>query len=416
MLVQLSTLIDHTPRLFLNQTENHRAKMAFKHSLLIENEAWNDKEPIHEDLLNIYFQYIDPLLPILHKPSFFLELQNEQINPVLLNAMYCVSSRWDMKIPSRQDEPRGWNYYLRAVDLLDQQYEPKLSVVQALLLLLKYNEHVRRPGFVWRTRYYFQMIVRITKDLDLQQQQVMGVTIMSEKCTRTFWAVYCYDVMMSIENGTPFHFDLQDLDLDDPQLFMDEEQDKLVHFILLTHIMRTQAKITLFLRQKLDVKLSIKNFLTDWKEEQTFEELTVDLKQSIGMLTAMRSFPREEDMCYGVCFLYLACCFATISLHRPFAFQPTEQSSPHTGHCAEAAFNIRKIVGLIFCCEALEDMYCSLRGIHQILHYLSAAITVFKEGGYKSEMEDLMQIAHYLASTSPVTEITQKKKTDSVYY
>lgn len=161
-----------------------------------------NSEPIQEHLLDIYFQYIDPLLPILHKPSFYHQVKSHQpVSSLLLNAIYCVSSRWDMSIPVREDEPRGWNYYQLAINLLNQQKEPQLSTVQALLLLLKYNEHVRRPGFVWRMRYYFQMIVRMCKDLGLQRDIMFNtsspsVMIELEKRKRTFWAVYCYDVMM----------------------------------------------------------------------------------------------------------------------------------------------------------------------------------------------------------------------------
>ncbi|KAG0747152.1 hypothetical protein G6F57_006618 [Rhizopus arrhizus] len=382
----------------------------------------NEPPPIiRQHLLNIYFQYIDTLLPILHKPSFYHQLNNhEPVSSILLNAIYCVSSRWDMNTPIRDGEPRGWCYYEAAVKLLDQEYEPQLSTVQALLLLLKYNEHVRRRGFLWRTSYYFQMIVRMCKDLGLQRKIVVTsstspkILIELEKRKRTFWAVYCYDVMMSIENGVPFHFNLdKESHVDDPQVLMDEvnDQEKIIHFILLTKIIRCQAQITQFLHQKLDSQWAVKNMLTNWKEEETFEALTNHLKESIGILTSYTSFPEENDMSYAACFLYLASCFATISLHRPFAFQNTPTSSPHTGHCAEAAFNIRRIMGLVFRCEALEDMYCSIRGIHQIMHYVSAAITVFKEGGYESELRDLMQIALYLSSTSPVIEMNNKIST-----
>lgn len=164
---------------------------------------------IRENLLNIYFQFVDPVIPILHKASFLQQLRNqrqgqgsggtEPISHLLLNAIYCVSSRWDLAVPSIGEEPRGWAYYQNAVNLLDQQQEPKLSTVQALFLLLKYNEHVRRPGFIWRTRYYFQMIVRLCKDLGLSRDIICtstNVIVEIEKRKRTFWAVYCYDVMM----------------------------------------------------------------------------------------------------------------------------------------------------------------------------------------------------------------------------
>jgi hypothetical protein len=159
-------------------------------------------EPIRENLLSIYFQFVDPVIPILHKASFLQQLRSRQrISSLLLNAIYCVSSRWDLVVTSVMEEPRGWVYYQNAVNLLDQEQEPKLSTIQALFLLLKYNEHVRRPGFIWRTRYYFQIIVRMSKDLGLSRDIVCTTSNMFieiEKRKRTFWAVYCYDVMMRL--------------------------------------------------------------------------------------------------------------------------------------------------------------------------------------------------------------------------
>jgi hypothetical protein len=119
------------------------------------------------------------VIPILYKPSFSRQLRsNQPISKLLLNAIYCVSSRWDMNVPAVGEEPRGWGYYQHAVNLLDQQPTAELSTVQALLLLLKHNEHVRRPGFVWRARYYFQMIVRMCKDLGLTRDIVCTTTNM----------------------------------------------------------------------------------------------------------------------------------------------------------------------------------------------------------------------------------------------
>ncbi|KAG1141429.1 hypothetical protein G6F36_015697 [Rhizopus arrhizus] len=116
------------------------------------------------------------------------------------------------------------------------------------------------------------------KDLGLQRKIVVAsntspkIMIELEKRKRTFWAVYCYDVMMSIENGVPFHFQLdKESHVDDPQVLMDEvnDQEKIIHFILLTKIIRCQAQITQFLHQKLDAQWAVKNMLTHWKEEET---------------------------------------------------------------------------------------------------------------------------------------------------
>ncbi|RCI06642.1 hypothetical protein CU098_006092, partial [Rhizopus stolonifer] len=367
-------------------------------------------EPIQAHLLALYFDYIDPLLPILHKPSFYSQIENGYpVSSLLLNAIYCVSSRWDMNIPTT-GEPRGWNYYQKAMCLLEDQNESQLSTVQALLLLLKYNEHIRRPGFLWRTRYYFQMVVCMSKNLGLEHHVSMEAVspeyaIELEKRKRTFWAAYCYDVMMSIEYGTQFHLIKGKEKVEDPQPLYEEDQKKIIHFILLTKIVCCQEKITEFLRRKLDPQLTVTNYLTEWNEQEALSELTQQLKKSIALVFSLTCFPQQNNMSYAVCFLSLACYYAIITLHRPLAFKDTDESETHTQYCKEAAFNIQRIMHIVLESEATEDMYCSIRGIPQILHYLSAAMTVFKETGDQNELNTLLPIVYRLASISPVTEM-----------
>ncbi|CEP08482.1 hypothetical protein [Parasitella parasitica] len=352
---------------------------------------------LRENLLSIYFQFVDPLIPILHRPSFLQQLRAGKVNDLLLNAIYCVSSRWDLAMPSSVgEEPRGWVYYQKAVHLLDQQGEPKLSTIQAVFLLLKYNEHVRRPGFSWRTRYYFQMIVRMSKDLGLSRN-IAATTdqiVDMERRKRTFWGVYCYDVMMSVENGSLPSFSNVDCSVDIPHVLQDEAQegDKIIHFILLIKIMRTQSDIIEFLHIKHYKKMAV-----HWNQDKQFHKLSNELATTISLITSTAKFPQKENMCYTVCFLYLASCFATILLYRHVADQ--------SEHCLEAALNIKTITELILECNAFEDMYCSMRGIQQIVHFLSAAVTVFKEQEAAMAYNSTLGLAQKLASISPVTEV-----------
>ncbi|KAL9550532.1 hypothetical protein MBANPS3_004695 [Mucor bainieri] len=351
---------------------------------------------VKENLLSIYFQFVDPLIPILHRPSFLQQLRNKSISHLLLNAIYCVSSRWDLAMPSVGEEPRGWVYYQKAIHLLDQQGEPRLSTVQAIFLLLKYNEHVRRPGFAWRTRYYFQMIVRMVKDLGLPR----NITVTAEELVdmerrkRTFWAIYCYDVMMSVENGTLPHFSNADCSVDIPHVLQDEAQegDKIIHFILLTKIMRNQSDIVQFLHTKYHQKMAF-----DWDQDKQFRKVSNDLGTTISLITSTTKFPQKETMCYTICFLYLASCFATILLYR--------HCNDHHKQCMEAALNIKLITELVLDCDAFEDMYCSMRGIQQIVHFLSAAITVFRDQEATTQYKSTLQLAQKLASISPATEV-----------
>lgn len=147
---------------------------------------------IKHDLIKIYFEFVDPVIPILHKPSFLYRIQQQ--DPLLLNAIYCIASRWNF---TTNEEPHGWNYYQQAVQLLQHHQSMTIATIQALFLLLKYNEHVRRPGFIYRTQFYFQMITHMVEHLPCDAVQLQQ----EEEIKRTLWAVYSYDVMMRYDDS-----------------------------------------------------------------------------------------------------------------------------------------------------------------------------------------------------------------------
>jgi hypothetical protein len=172
--------------------------------------------------------------------------------------------------------------------------------------------------------------------------------------------------------------------MDIPRVLFDEaqEREKMVHFMLLTKITRNQFDIIHYLHSK----------------SNNFDQLSNQLSTTIALITSTAQYPNKEIMCYTVCFLYLTFNFTIILLYRPFINNYRE-------HCTKAALQIQHITKLVFECNALEDMYCSIRGIQQIIHYLSAAITIFKLCDMNQEYLDTMQLANSLASTSPLTEL-----------
>ncbi|KAI8640832.1 hypothetical protein BD408DRAFT_347229 [Parasitella parasitica] len=236
----------------------------------------------------------------------------------------------------------------------------------------------------------------MSKDLGLSRNinATADQMIDMEKRKRTFWAVYCYDVMMSVENGSSPSFSHVDCSVDIPHVLQDEaeESDKIIHFILLTKIMRNQSDIIEFLHIKYHKKMAI-----HWDQDTQFHKLSNELETTISLITSTAKFPQKESMCYTVCFLYLASCFTTILLYRHVADQRE--------HCLEAALNIKIITELILECNAFEDMYCSMRGIQQIVHFLSAAVTVFKEQEATMAYNSTLELAQKLASISPATEV-----------
>ncbi|CAO3592041.1 unnamed protein product [Absidia cylindrospora] len=143
---------------------------------------------IHFDLISTYFGQVHPYFPVIHQDSFCLDLNNT--SPLLLNAIYAIASRWsdmdgllfsaDPTLTQEQQQSSSSSsqkrnassfslkYYNDAIALVELYMDaPRLSTIQALLLIIRYQELVRRPGFFSRTRFYLGLVVRMCNDLGL---------------------------------------------------------------------------------------------------------------------------------------------------------------------------------------------------------------------------------------------------------
>lgn len=150
------------------------------------------------DLIQSYLENVHPSLPFIQKSS----LNQPQLSTLLLNAIYAVSSRFvNSSAATQNNDPPGWSYYKKALSLIDSYADaPRLSTVQALVLLAKYHEHIQRPGFFWRTKFFIQLAVKMSSNLGLWKKPDSGTQpscgFEYEMRARTFWALYAYEVLM----------------------------------------------------------------------------------------------------------------------------------------------------------------------------------------------------------------------------
>ncbi|KAI9488537.1 fungal-specific transcription factor domain-containing protein [Zychaea mexicana] len=416
---------------------------------------------IHTDLLSTYFEHIHPYLPIIHRPTFQKQLQENKICELLLYAMYAVASRWQQHqqqqqqvshMQQQQQNPAGWTYYESAFKLLDNCADaPRLSTVQALILMIKYHEHVRRPGFFWRTRFYFQLIVRMCQDLQLyrlhhqhrhHRSNSSNSSITSngssngdqlhaadtEQRSRLFWAVYAYDVLTSTEQGTVANFTKASVDF--PQLLPEEdgtERDVITYFHWTAKIAHIHGKILTFLRSKYGQGaedpssdsgggggngnsednnstngVAIRT-LTTAQEQKQRDNLVSNIDElGKAMSAAIRQPPSADDKSssakqypyYASRFLYMSFHFTAILLHRPYG----EASAYHREQCFIAALAITQIASELIQTGGVECLYYCPRGVQQVIHYLAASITIHR----------LLTSPSVLASTATATRSIQK--------
>ncbi|KAG2223886.1 hypothetical protein INT45_012759 [Circinella minor] len=401
------------------------------------NNMFAKPSDIRNDLLSTYFDHVHPYLPIIHRPTFQKQLQENKICELLLYAMYAVASRWNninnqknntSSNPSHSNissninnhiEPIGWTYYESAFKLLDHYADaPRLSTVQALILMIKYHEHVRRPGFFWRTRFYFQLIVRMCQDLELDRHQHdQSQTTETEQRSRLFWVVYAYDALTSTEQGTLMNF--TNCSIDFPQQLPEEdgrERDIITYFHWSAKIAHIHGKILTFLRSKYgqgseefydgssnnsdyddnnnNKHVGTKRPIFSTTMSRTTLSITQERKQrdhlahsieelgkamfaAVGQpqsCTDDRSFSTKQYPYYASRFLYMSLHFTSILLHRPYG----ETSLNHRDQCSTAALAITQIANELVQTGSVECLYYCPRGVQQVIHYLAASITIHR--------------------------------------
>lgn len=116
---------------------------------------------IQPDLIESYFRHVHPFLLVLHKPSFFRRLHDpkDPVPDFLLAAMYAVASHY---VPGREEDGRRY-FQLWLSRLDDTMDKPRLSTIQALLMIIKYQEGVKNTGFYFRTYMYTQMVIVLAR-------------------------------------------------------------------------------------------------------------------------------------------------------------------------------------------------------------------------------------------------------------
>ncbi|KAK2741041.1 hypothetical protein FQN57_005778 [Myotisia sp. PD_48] len=113
-----------------------------------------------------FFNHIHPYVPVLHKSDFYLQWKRERwdISPLLLASLFACTARIST-------DPSKVYQWLALANKLEPEFmeAPRLSTVQALLLLLKAREAMPRKGYYYRSWQTVKILVSMSKDLDLHE-------------------------------------------------------------------------------------------------------------------------------------------------------------------------------------------------------------------------------------------------------
>ncbi|KAI9282743.1 fungal-specific transcription factor domain-containing protein [Sporodiniella umbellata] len=345
-----------------------------------------------DPLIGIYFEYVHKHIPMIHKKTFMTQMSGALNTPsrLLVYAMCAVASKWspDQKSYSGNNLiPPGYPYYQKALGLLDEFFDvPRVSTIQALVLLVKYQEYFQRVGYFHRSYAYLGIAARMCLDLGLPEIEGDGVE--AETGKRTFWAVFTYDLFMSIEQGRTTYFDTLKCNAGYPTVTTDEGpmyEDIIANqstFIQLAKILSITYSI---LRRFTIRKKSQDNQLTQSQiiEEQSslfsihthLENFFYEISQDsfVEPQTAQDPYIGHIYITYYFCIILLHQGYMETQLDKTeFNFMPY----PHQRLCVNAAYNITRIV------ESLQKKFpvyvftLPIRGVQHAIHCLSIAANI----------------------------------------
>ncbi|KKK23780.1 C6 finger domain protein [Aspergillus ochraceoroseus] len=154
----------------------------------------------------IYFDDIHPYVPVVHRSHLYYQWQHERksISPLLLEALFACAGRLS-------DDPSQGAQWLALANRHESSFMdvPRLSTIQALLLLLKARESLPKKGYYYRSWQTVKTMISMAKDLDIHEHynlhsEEKSCNLSSIEClvqTRVWQILIVVEVMIGAPQG-----------------------------------------------------------------------------------------------------------------------------------------------------------------------------------------------------------------------
>ncbi|KAF8244921.1 hypothetical protein K440DRAFT_479871, partial [Wilcoxina mikolae CBS 423.85] len=163
--------------------------------------------PHGQKLLKLYFRIVHPSFPILHKRVFLEKYArtHREFSPPLLAAVYILALHWwsyDVELSPLPKPDVSALEKLAMKTMYDVMHRPKLSTVQAGLLLLQRNEEMK--GSSWA---FTAQLVAVGQELGLHLDCTNWKIPRWEKGLRKrlAWGLFMQDKWGALTHGRPTH-------------------------------------------------------------------------------------------------------------------------------------------------------------------------------------------------------------------
>ncbi|TKY86712.1 hypothetical protein EX895_004352 [Sporisorium graminicola] len=188
-----------------------------------------------DDLFEVFFQQLHPLMPIVHRPSLERDLATGRADKDsafrgFVFTILAIASRFsnDPRVLATSGDPdTAGDHFAAASRLYHQVYAASLINVQVMILTATFMHGAIGPGASWTV---LGVAIRALQDIGLHQEKAYrGFSPYEQELRRrVFWGAFILDCIFSINMGRPLALKLSDcdvklpLEIDDDLLFQYE--------------------------------------------------------------------------------------------------------------------------------------------------------------------------------------------------
>lgn len=171
--------------------------------------------PYGSSLLRLFWRFIHPCYPIVHKSEEKYSISYREIAAPLLGAVYLIALNWWSYDPNLSNKSVPDVSLLRkeVIDAVQNSYHrPQLSSIEATLLLLQYKpEDALNPDHTWSWGYTAQALaIGQAQGLHLDASSWSIPQWERQLQKHLSWALYVQDKWTTLIHGRPSHFNDDD--------------------------------------------------------------------------------------------------------------------------------------------------------------------------------------------------------------
>ncbi|KAK6069266.1 lipase regulator 1 [Seiridium cupressi] len=354
----------------------------------IPPELMPDEETILH-YFDLYFANVHPYVPVLNKAQFYQQwhTNRDSISPLILEAIFAVAGRL-------ADEPAlGQQWIALASKHADAFMDvPRLSTLQALLIILKAREASPKKGYYYRSWMSIVNCIAMAKDLDLHEHyedHKAGKPCGSSPAdcltkTRIWQTIFICELMIGSPQGRhDLSVDLESLDFSVPRP-MPGGDDAEYH---VTRNFTYFARSVRSVRRMNNVYARIKR-RKDWGIDPEFVQLNPSMNSWLSDLPADLSVTFAPDgsppwlPSHFIGNLHSYYYLAVLMLHRPQLnfLDPNSHDGQWKSHmvlCLSSAKLLCRLQEAMLQSFGLSGLQCMQRGISFTIYAVLTCIPLY---------------------------------------